>query len=1080
MQKQISYFQRRFSWPGTSARPWVRTSSRTSALLLMLLLALTAFAQDSSTGAIQGVVSDPTGGRIPMATVVIVNSATGLRYTAVTDAEGRFFLDLLPVGDYHARATAPGMSPQVTPGLRVEVGAATRVEFKLSVAGNKETVTVSAQPREVQTDSSVTSTVIEEHEIQELPLNGRQYTNLALLAPGVTEDPRGLTSNSVGDLAFGGVRGFQSSYLVDGADNNNAFFGQAQGRYGGSYEFSSEVVQQFRVSSNTYSPELGRAGGAVVNVITKSGSNHFHGTGFDYFRDSAFDAQQPFVGSKPKDQQQQFGATFGGPIKKNRVFFFAGYDQNIKHIPMIVQFDTGASTIIPQAALGPVTPGDYEPNDKSLVFSTAAQLSKQAGLFPAQLFGHTGFAKFDVALSSRNQLSLRVNTSHYSGQNNVFIDPASPLTTYGTSDNGEEIVATQSAALSLTSGLTYRWVNHLKAQFSRDLQQSTSNSTDPLTRIYGVIDGLGRSNILPRQTNEHRFHLAETLSWEGGRHSWKFGGDALLTWINNFFPSNFGGEYIFSNIKVNPFTFAPQIGGLELTPLRAYAHEVPHYYIQNFGTATTHPDTNEYAAFAQDTIRVTHRLALSLGARYDLQTFSKKGLLTNPLWPDSGKVPFQPYNFAPRVGLAYSIGKERPVVIRAGYGMFYTRIPQIYTSAIQSENGLNRNSIFLNNTNFYAQQIFPQYPNPLVNCPQMANSCTPPAGLEQYTESDISAFSHNFRTPEVHQASLSIEREISHRFEGGLSYTFVRGQNLIRARDANLPPPADVSYPVYDSAGINLLGYDDVASFSTWQMTRSLTCPFPPCINPLSRPIPQLGSIDVFESAASSEYNGLTVSLRRRMSRGLYFRLAYTWAHAEDDGQDALVTGQPATVQNSYAPNSEKGPSTTDQRHRLSFSWITEPRPFNRNEPFLALLFNHWTLSGVLTVGSGRPVDARVVGDPNGDDNSSNDRLPGVSRNSFVGPGYATVDMRLARKLMTFDRFQLSLTAEAFNLMNHENLRMQATQDGFQNGAAQFVIGDTHINTRFYPAYFQQTSNFMKPTDAYASRQLQLGLKAVF
>lgn len=1049
-------------------------------LAIAVFFALGVFAQDSSTGAIQGTVSDSSGGRIPMATVVIVDSATGLRYTAVTDAEGRFFLNALPVGDYEARAIAPGMSPQITPRLRVEVDAAAHVDFKLSIAGNSETVTVSAQPREVQPESSVTSTVIEEHEIQELPVNGRDYHNLASLTPGVTQDPRGLTSNTVGDLAFGGVRGFQSSYLVDGADNNNAFFGQAQGRYGGTYEFSSEVVQQFRVSSNTYSPELGRAGGAVVNVITKSGSNHFHGTGFEYFRDSAFDAQQPFVGSKPSDQQQQFGGTFGGPIKKNRAFFFAGYDQNIKHIPTIVQFDTGASTIVPQAAPGPVTPGDYEPNDQALVFSTAAQLSKQAGFFPAQLLGHTAFAKLDVALSPRNQLSLRVNTSHYSGQNNVFMDPSSPLTTYGISDNGEQIVTAQSAALSLTSGLTYHWISQLKAQFSRDLQQSTSNSADPLTRIYGVIDGLGRSNILPRQTNEHRFQLAETLSWEGGRHSWKFGGDALLTWINNFFPSNFGGEYIFSNIKVNPFTFAPQIGGLELTPLRAYAHEVPHYYIQNFGDATTHPDTNEYAAFAQDTIRVTHHLALSLGVRYDLQTFTKKGLLINPLWPDSGKVPFEPYNFAPRVGFAYSMGNERPVVIRAGYGLFYTRIPQIYTSAVQSENGLDRNSIFLNNTNFFDQQIFPQYPNPLVACPQLAATCAPPSNLTQFAESDISSFANNFRTPEVHQASLSIERELSHRFEGGLSYTFVRGQNLIRTVDANLPPPVSVSYPVYDSSGVNLLGYDNVASFSTWQMTQSLTCPFPPCINPLSRPIPQLGAIDVFQSGASSQYDGLTVSLRRRMSKGMYFRLAYTWAHAEDDGQDALVSGQPATVQNSYAPNLEKGPSDTDQRHRLSFSWIVEPRPFDRGQPLLAALFNHWTLSGILTVGSGRPVDARVVGDPNQDDDSSNDRLPGVSRNSFVGPGYASMDMRLARKLITFDRFQLTLTAEAFNLMNHANLRMQATQDGFQNSAAQFIIGDTHISTRFFPAYFQQTANFMTPTDAYASRQLQLGLKAVF
>ena len=157
----------------------------------------------------------------------------------------------------------------------------------------------------------------------------------------------------------------------------------------------------------------------------------------------------------------------------------------------------------------------------------------------------------------------------------------------------------------------------------------------PLTRIPGILDGFGRSTILPRETREHRGHFAETVSREGQRHSWKFGGDALLTHIYNYFPSTFGGEYIFDPIKVDPFTFKPLIGGLELTPLRAYAHQVPHYYVQHFGPAVSHPDTNEYAAFVQDTIRVTDHLGVSLGVRYDLQTFSTKYLKSNPLWQGS-------------------------------------------------------------------------------------------------------------------------------------------------------------------------------------------------------------------------------------------------------------------------------------------------------------------------------------------------------------------------------------------------------------------------------------------------------------
>src|SRR5205823_7568531 len=187
----------------------------------------------------------------------------------------------------------------------------------------------------------------------------------------------------------------------------------------------------------------------------------------------------------------------------------------------------------------------------------------------------------------------------------------------------------------------------------------------------------------------------------------------------------------------------PLIGGLELTPLRAYAHLVPHYYVQRFGTAASHPNSNEYAAFVQDTIRITGHLGVSLGVRYDLQTFDTRYLKTNPLWPDSGKVPLDRNNFAPRAGVSYSFGDQRPLVVRIGYGLFYPRIPQIYNSSIETDNGLAPNSIFLNRTNFYQQQIFPQYPDALVNCAPLANSCTPAASLTPFATSDISAFAHN-------------------------------------------------------------------------------------------------------------------------------------------------------------------------------------------------------------------------------------------------------------------------------------------------------------------------------------------------
>lgn len=1048
--------------------------------LAALALMAAAFGQDASTGAIRGTVTDSTGGLLEWAGVVAVNAATGVRYSTATDSQGHFALQMLPPGDYTARAEYRGMSPQETPRIHVEVGAAADLSFKLSIAGVKETVTVSGEPQLVETQPAAVSALLDERAITDLPLNGRRYTDLSLLAPGVTQDPRGLTSGSNGDLAFGGIRGYQSSYLVDGADNNNAFFGQARGRYRAPYQFSNEVVQEFRVSSNTYGAELGRAGGAVVNVVTKSGSNHFHGTGFYFIRDSALNAQHAFTDFKPGDRQQQFGFTVGGPIRRNRAFFFAGFDQHIFHVPTVVRFDNGASTVVPQKGEEPLHHGDYEDSDKDLVFAAADQLSTLAGNYQSALLGNTGFVKADVSLTPRHYLSFRLNTSRYFGDNNVFFDPASPITSYAISDNGEESVATESASLSLTSSLSWRLVSHLRAQFSRDLQKSSANSSDALTKVYDIIEGFGRSSILPRRTREHRLHLTETMSLEGKRHSWKFGGDALFTWINNFFPSLLGGEYIFDTIKVNPFTFEPMVGGMEITPLRAYAHDVPRYYIQNFGSVITHPDTREYAAFAQDTIRVTSRLGVSLGVRYDLQTFSRKGLVSNPLWPDSGKVPMDSNNFAPRVGFAYSIGDERPLVIRGGFGLFYTRIPQIYTSSVESDNGLAANHLFLDNADYYSHQIFPQYPSPLVNCPLMATSCAAPDSLSGFLSTEVAAFAHNFKTPKVQQASVGVEREVAHRLAVAVNYMYVHGVDLIRARDANLPPPVDVSYPVYDATDSNLFGYYQVSSFSTWQFTPTLTCPFPPCINPLTRPIPQLGAINVFESAASSIYHGLTVSVRRRMTSGLYFRLAYTFAHAIDDGQDALVAGRPVTVQNSYATSAERGPSVTDQRHRFSLAWIAEPRPFHREHELLGKMFNDWKVSGVVTIGSGRPVNARIFGDPNQDGNDSNDRLPGAGRNAFLGPDYATTDLRLTRRLYVGDRLKLDVVAESFNLFNRDNQRVVITDDSYLGTGGNFLKLDKQIGINYFPAYYRRPVNFLKTTDAYAPRQIQLALKLAF
>ena len=850
-------------------------------LLQLVFIASGAWGQDASTGALRGVVLDAQGAAITNADIVAIRVETGIRYHSATDSAGRFAVDLLPPGQYSARAEAEGMSPQISPVIRVEVGAAAQLTFKLKVAGPKESITVSEAPR-METDPSSVSALVDERAIKDLPLNGRRFTDLLLLSPGVTQDPRGLTSGSNGDLSYGGIRGYNTSFLVDGGDNNNGFYAQASGRYHAPYQFSDEVIQEFRVQSSGYGAESGRAGGAVVNVVTKSGTNHWHGSTFYRLRDSELGgAAPPFVGFNPSNEQHQFGATIGGPIQRGKTFLFAGYDQHIFNVPAVVEFDNGQTAVVPLVGIYP-TPGDYEicnpaiggpACDQALVMASAAQLSAMGGTFHAKLLGETGFVKLDRVLSPHQYLTARLSASRSYGANNVYFDPGSPITFDSISANGEEDVATESASLSLLSGITPRLTSHLRVQFSRDLEQQFPNTTGTQTSIYSWMEDFGQSSWLPRQTREHRLHLAETLSLSRGRNQWKFGADGMRTWDYDYFPSLFGGEYLYDDISVNPWSlpipFAPMHAGLKLTPLRAWAHNVPRYYEQNFGNPVSHPNSNDYSAFVQDTKRLTPHFSLSLGARYDLQTFSKMGMVSNPLWSQVGKMPLPGMNFAPRVGIGYAIGNDRPLMVRAGFGIFYTRIPQIYQSAVINDNGLSDNFISLDNTVTSQHQVFPSYPNAAVNCPRGPVSCTIPAAWQPYATSEVAAFAPDFKTPRVQQASLSLERELAGGVEGTVSYLFVHGVDMIRARDVNLPPPTYYSYPIFDPTGGTFQNaFYNVESFATWQTSYSISCPYPPCINALQRPISQLGAIDQFESAGSSVYNGLTVSLRKRMSGG--------------------------------------------------------------------------------------------------------------------------------------------------------------------------------------------------------------------
>ena len=504
----------------------------------------------------------------------------------------------------------------------------------------------------------------------------------------------------------------------------------------------------------------------------------------------------------------------GGPLRKDRAFLYLGYDQHQLTVPSIMQFGNGASSVVPQAA-------DYDRKDKDLVFAAAAQLNGMAGEYLTQMGGNAGFAKLDLNLSSRHLLFFRLSPSRYSGSNNVFFDPASPITTYAETSNGIEDVKTESLAPSWTSTWTNRLATNLRAQFSRNEQQSFADSDDPKIKIYNLVDGIGRSNILPRETSEHKLHIADTVSYNNGRMNWKFGGDFLQGWIYNYYPAMFGGEFYFDNVKVNPWFFTPMKYGDPLTPLRADAHGVPRYYMQDFGTAVSHPNSRSYALFAQNGIRVTRSLTVNAGLRYDLQTFEAPGLVSNPLYAPSGQIPTDTTNFSPRVGFTYAIRERHPIVLRGGFGRFYSLIPAMYASKVENGTGMTQTQLFLDIMKPADAAIFPNYPNALANCPSGATTCATPASVASHLTTQVSAFSPNFQTPYTEQASLTLEFGIGANPTASASYLYVHGERLIRSLDANLPKPKVTEYPVYDEQSVFTGDYYSVASFATWQTKRT-------------------------------------------------------------------------------------------------------------------------------------------------------------------------------------------------------------------------------------------------------------------
>ncbi len=1022
-----------------------------AATALTLVIAASVFGQQAATATIEGVVTDPNGAVVQGAKVTARNVGNGFTRELTTDDSGIYRLTALPPGNYQLSASAQGFAENKYGSITLNVGQKLNLDLMLRV-NVTETVEITAQGTVVETTRTQVSGAVDERAVRDLPVNGRNFLDFVTLTPGVVRDPRG------GDLSFGGQKGTLNSIQIDGVDNNNLFFGQALGRTGSGrapYQFSQDAVQEFQVNTNSYSAEFGRAAGGTINVITKSGSNEFHGAAFDFYRDRALNANslrydaglESFTGgrpslipngrlfdtrrllpdgsnnptfntvigapTKPPYHFHQFGGNFGGPIKKDRAFFFFNYDG---------QRNTQPNLVNPLPA-APASGGQAAINGRN-------KLLPLAGNYVRQFNQDVYLGKVDVQVDDANRLNFRYNRQKFTGTN-----LENGGATNAQEHSGNSLVTTDTFSVTLNTAFSPRLLNEFRTQVARDREPGLSNSDNPEAVVSDsgrTVLTIGRNNFSPRETTEKKYQFIDNISYISGKHSLKGGADINIEKIKNFFPGFFGGGYTY-------------------TSYANFNNNVVASYTQAFagdGTlgATTFPDFNEYGFFLQDDWRATNSLTLNFGVRYDLQLM-KQGPTQNrsaalaAAGIDTSRINKDYNNFAPRIGFAWSPKSISRFVARGGYGLFYGRTPAIALGTAHSNNGLNSISLTLTNP---TGLVYPFRFSNLAEIQSRGGSAATP---------NIFVFERDYQQPYTMQGSFGVEFGVTDDMSFSATYLFVRGRHLQRTRDINSLPP--VATPI--AGGI----------VSTFLRHPGATSP--------TRRIAGFGRISEFESNANSEYNAIVLQFNKRFARHFQALFSYTFSKVIDDAPDAtsVVTGNAGDdtkqAQQSFLLIDERGPGNANTPHRIVASGLWDLDYFKGGGP-LRVILGGWQVSGIFQAASYLPYSARLAAnvDLNNDGNRNSDRAPGYGRNSFYEERFMSLDFRTTKTFYFTEKYRLQFIAEFFNVFNRLNI------SSF-NGQLYNVTG---VNTS--AVSLTRRADFGNPRGASDPRIGQLALKFLF
>ncbi len=1004
-------------------------------ILLLLVLAAPVWAQ-VTTGSISGYVLDPSRNPVPNATVEAASTSTGFVRHATTDSAGFYLLPQLPPAAYNLTTSAPNFRPATQSGLSLEVNAHRRADFVLELGTRRESVAVTATVKRIATESGELGTVLDQVRIQELPLNRRDFLQLSLLTPGVLPAVQNSQLSGRGGFAMhanGGREEF-NNYLLDGADNND----QYQNTYG--LQPSVDSIQEFKIATNSYSAEYGRSGSGQVNIITRSGTNQWHGTAYEYLRNRDLDARNFFDGAtKPEYIRNQFGGGLGGPAWKDHSFFFANFDAIRQR-----QAWTSLATVPTLEERQAVPPSLVSPvGAKILDLFPLPNLPGTSGNYRAQPISSETTSqfsgRFDHYFSARNLINVR-----YSYSTQDLTEPSTGVPGFGdyVTNLGHNAMihyqhifsARAINSLRLGFNQTFRHIN--PQNFNLDVGKLWNvgwlnvNPRDlgyPSISVSGYSD-IGDSTATPLKRNTDTYQISDSLSLVRGNHGIRFGGEIRNMRMTAFLDYFSRGSLSFSGAITG--------SGIQ-DLLMGYPSFAIHSQFDNPQTLRA----TAYNGYVQDDWKILPRLTLNLGLRYeynhpptdprdrmsifDLRTgtvvnVGSNGISRSGIQPDRN-------NFAPRVGFAWSPAEK--LAVRGGYGIYYDSGMLVVNS-----------SLYFNPPYFGVYAFFPSQ-NGLLT---LADPFPTQSGI--LTPASPNTISPDLTTAYIQNWNLNVQRQIDAATVVSVAYAGSKGTHLIRSRDLNQPPPAP----------------GDLTE---------------------RRPYPAYGGIFFSESGANSEYHSLQASLDRRLARRVSLLIAYTFSKSIDDTSAFLGTVPDKNFpQNSRAYNLERSLSSFHMPHRLSAAYVYQVPGrswWNRN----------FEVRGITTVQSGQPFTPLLRFDNSNTGNSGgifgldrpnllrNPRLssPGpdqwfdtsafaippmytfgnAGRNILTGPGLFSFDMALSRSFLLREGMALSFDAQAFNLFNRAN----------------FDLPD---------AYADQPTTFGKIFSARAPRQIQFSLRLRF